>query len=58
MYQFLQFRVLLLLRFMKHRAYPRGRIDASFHEMCFVFQNSKSFIYLILGIKAFTKSKP
>jgi len=44
MYQFLKFRVLLLLRFMKHRAHPRDRIDASFHEMCLVFHNSKSFM--------------
>ena len=46
MYQFLKFRVLFLLlrRFMRHRAHPRDRIDASFHEMCSVSHNSKSFM--------------
>ena len=37
MYQFLQFRVLLLLRFLKHRAHPRTRMDASFYMMPRVF---------------------
>ena len=49
MYQFLKFRVLPLLRFMKHRAHPRDRIDASFPQLCLVFHNSKSFMVLFLA---------